>query len=86
MLLLMQIIVVNPGALAAQEAPVSRDQIFAARCAKCHTIEKLAPALSRRSPEARGAFLDRFLSRHYAPDPAERKAIIELLGEATQKK
>jgi mono/diheme cytochrome c family protein len=74
--LLMQITFVRPPAIAAQETPVSRDQVFAARCANCHTIEKLTPALSRRRPEALAAFLERFLTRHYAPDPAERKAMI----------
>jgi hypothetical protein len=86
MLLMMAMSVVAARAVAAEQAAASRDQLFAMRCAKCHTVEKLTPGLSRRSSEARSAFLERFLSRHYAPDPAERKAIIELLNHAAQKK
>jgi hypothetical protein len=60
-------------AFAAQDPTSDRERVFAMRCAKCHTIEKLRPQLSRRAPDARAAFLERFLSRHYAPDAAEAR-------------
>lgn len=51
------------------------EKLFEARCAKCHTVEKLAPDLARRAPAARERYLERFLQRHYAPDAGERKQI-----------
>lgn len=55
-------------------------KLFEERCGKCHAVEKLAPALAKRSAAARGRYLERFLQRHYAPDGAERKRIVAWLG------
>jgi mono/diheme cytochrome c family protein len=55
-------------------------KLFEARCAKCHTVEKLAPNLAQRAPAAREKYLERYLTRHYAPDAAERKRIVAWLS------
>jgi mono/diheme cytochrome c family protein len=55
-------------------------ELFAARCGKCHTVDKLAPDLAKRAPAARERYLERFLQRHYAPDAAERKRIVAWLS------
>lgn len=67
-----------PATLRAQ-APEDA-KLFEARCAKCHTVDKLAPGLAKRAPGAREKYLERFLTRHYAPDAAERKRIVAWLG------
>lgn len=64
-----------PPAQAAEDA-----KLFEARCGKCHTVDKLAPALAKRAAEARAKYLERFLQRHYATDAAERKRVIAWLG------
>lgn len=74
------------GAFASQGGMPDGEHVFAMRCAKCHTPEKLAPQLARRKPDARAAYLERFLTRHYAPDAAERKKLVELLTAAAGKK
>lgn len=66
-----------PATLRAQ-APEDA-KLFEARCAKCHTVDKLAPGLAKREPGAREKYLERFLTRHYAPDAAERKRIVAWL-------
>lgn len=85
-LLMVSVATAAGAAFAAQDQMSERERVFAMRCAKCHTIEKLHPQLSRRAPDARAAFLERFLVRHYAPDAAERKQLVELLTEAAGKK
>jgi mono/diheme cytochrome c family protein len=59
--------------------------LFDQRCASCHTVEKLAPPLAARTPDARVDYLEGFLARHYAPDATERKLIAEWLSAAVQK-
>jgi mono/diheme cytochrome c family protein len=73
-----------PLGLPAQAADRTADGegAFAARCAKCHTVDKLAPSLARRKPDARLAYLERFLARYYAPDATERKMLAAWLSEA----
>ena len=85
-LLIAAMSIATPALLAAQDKPPDRERVYAARCSKCHPAEKLVPRLSRRSPDARRAFLERFLAKHYAPDEAERKQIVEFLSEAADKK
>jgi mono/diheme cytochrome c family protein len=77
-----------PLALPAQATDRTADgeSAFAARCAKCHTVEKLTPSLARRKPDARLAYLERFLARHYAPDATERKMLAAWLSEAAGSK
>lgn len=54
-------------------------EAFKARCAKCHTARSMRAAVAKMPAAERAAQLDRFLAEHYAPDPAERKAIAEYL-------
>lgn len=70
-------------ALAALAQPASAapdgGEAFKARCAKCHTVRSMRAAVARMPASERAANLERFLADHYAPDPAERKAIAEYL-------
>jgi mono/diheme cytochrome c family protein len=54
-------------------------ETFKARCAKCHTARSMRAAVAKTPATERAANLDRFLAEHYAPDPAERKLIVEYL-------
>ena len=67
----------TPATLRAQATDDAK--LFEARCAKCHTVDKLAPGLAQRAPAAREKYLERYLTRHYAPDAAERKRIVAWL-------
>jgi mono/diheme cytochrome c family protein len=66
-----------PATLRAQASEDAN--LFEARCAKCHSVDKLAPGLAQRAPAAREKYLERYLTRHYAPDAAERKRIVAWL-------
>lgn len=66
-----------PATLRAQASEDAK--LFEARCAKCHSVDKLAPGLAQRAPAAREKYLERYLTRHYAPDAAERKRIVAWL-------
>lgn len=67
-----------PATLRAQAPDDAK--LFEARCAKCHSVDKLAPDLAKRAPGTREKYLERFLTRHYAPDAAERKRIVAWLS------
>jgi hypothetical protein len=66
------------GPAAAQDGGAA----FKAKCTSCHTQKKVLDGV-RKKPEAeRLAHLERFLPGHFAPDPAERKAIADYLVQA----
>lgn len=71
------LVATTPATLRAQAPDDAK--LFEARCAKCHTVDKLAPGLAKRAPAALEKYLERFLTRHYAPDAAERKRIVAWL-------
>jgi mono/diheme cytochrome c family protein len=75
----------SPALLYAKGDAGRPEALFEQRCGQCHTIEQLAPSLARRAPKARLAYLERFLARHYAPDPSERREIAALLSEAADR-
>jgi mono/diheme cytochrome c family protein len=66
--------IIPPGATAADG-----EQAFKDRCAKCHTARSMRAVVARKPLADRAAELDRFLVAHYAPDPAERAAIVQYL-------
>jgi mono/diheme cytochrome c family protein len=68
------LVLVAPAAVAADG-----ERAFKDRCAKCHTARSMRAAVARKPPADRAAELDRFLATHYAPDPAERAAIVAYL-------
>lgn len=72
--------------LAPHAATVDADgeRAFKGRCAKCHTARSLRSGLAKRPAQEREPYLVRFLSDHYAPDPAERAAIVAYLLRQTR--
>jgi mono/diheme cytochrome c family protein len=56
------------------------EQAFRSRCTECHTVRALHRTLRKRPAAGRAAYLEGFLPKHYAPDAAERKAIVEYLA------
>jgi cytochrome c551/c552 len=75
------VVVCGQGAARAQDAGA----LFKAKCTACHTQKKVLDGV-RKKPEAdRLAHLEKYLAGHFAPDPAERKAICEHLVQAAAK-
>jgi cytochrome c551/c552 len=71
-------VVCGQGAAWAQDA----EALFKAKCSACHSQKKLLDGV-RKKPEAeRLAHLEKHLTGHFAPDPAERKALCEYLVQA----
>jgi mono/diheme cytochrome c family protein len=62
------------SARAAGEAEAA----YASACAKCHSPRAIA-AWIRKEPDAarRETWLEGYLQKHYAPDAAQRKLVIE---------
>ena len=56
-------------------------KLFRERCAHCHSVRRLTPALRNRLPADREDFLERFLVSHHVPDPVERKALVTYLNK-----
>jgi mono/diheme cytochrome c family protein len=72
---------VSPAA-ATQLAEAAPDgaAAYAQACAECHrTPARFMRRYLEMPPAERSAALDRFLPTHYAPDPAQRAAIIAWL-------
>ncbi|MCS6877181.1 MAG: hypothetical protein N2038_02820 [Geminicoccaceae bacterium] len=64
------------SAVLAQPPTSEGARLAQRRCAACHgesLTERFADARRKRSDEE----LDRFLERHFAPDPRERRAIVD---------
>jgi mono/diheme cytochrome c family protein len=70
----------------AQEPARDGQKLFDLRCGSCHSVKELTRPLLRRRHDARVQYLERFLTRHYAPDAAERKLISAWLATAVEKK
>ena len=69
------------GPAVAQDA----EALFKSKCTGCHTQQKVLTGV-RKVPEAdRRPHLEKFLPGHFAPDAAERMAIVEYLLAAAAK-
>ncbi|MCC7427858.1 MAG: hypothetical protein IT557_13200 [Alphaproteobacteria bacterium] len=73
-------------ALAASAGPAraqpAGEAAYQELCASCHrTPARFMRRYQSMTSEARRAELERFLPRHYAPDEARRRAIIDWLEE-----
>jgi hypothetical protein len=62
------------GQGAADGAP-----LFKAKCTACHTQKKVLDGVRKLPERDRRGQLDSFLTGHYAPDAAQRKAICDHL-------
>lgn len=67
------------SAACSAATPPDGQSAFTQRCSKCHSVQKLAPAIQKQPVSERQAWLQRFLERHYPPPQDERAAIIEYL-------
>jgi hypothetical protein len=74
--LLLSVLLAGPalGQGAADGAP-----LFKVKCTACHTQQKVLDGVRKLPERDRRAQLDRFLTGHYAPDAAQRKAICDHL-------
>lgn len=69
-----------PGSATAQTATISGEAAYAESCAACHrTPARFMRRYTDKPSAQRQAELDKFLTGHYAPDPATRAAIIAWL-------
>lgn len=69
---------------AAQAPP--GEAAYASSCASCHGgPAAIISRLGSLDDPARIAQLDRFLARHYARTPEQRRAIIEYLASGTRR-
>lgn len=69
-----------PTPAAAQTAAISGEAAYAENCAACHrTPTRFMRRHLAKAPEQRQADLEKFLTGHYAPDPAVRAAIVAWL-------
>lgn len=70
-----------PAGAAAQTVSAGETG-YNARCASCHkSVDRLLPGLRKIAEDQRVAHLDRFLARHYAPDPVQRAEIAVWLAQ-----
>jgi hypothetical protein len=64
---------------ALAQGTANGETLFKARCTACHVPKKALDGV-RKMPEAeRPARLEKFLTGHFAPDAAQRKAIADYL-------
>lgn len=69
-----------PESAAAQPAAISGETAYADTCAACHrTPARFMRRYTDKPAAQRQAELEKFLTGHYAPDPAIRAAIIAWL-------
>jgi hypothetical protein len=65
---------------ASQQPAISGEAAYAEACAACHrTPARFMRRHIAKTPAERQADFDKFLTGHYAPDPAARAAIIAWL-------
>jgi mono/diheme cytochrome c family protein len=74
-ILIPSLALIVPAAAAATDGAAA----FKQRCSKCHTARSMRAAVAKKPAAERAANLDRFLADHYAPDAAERAAIVDYL-------
>ena len=68
----------------AQDA-ANGEALFKQKCTTCHTAKKVLTGVRKTSAADRSAHLEKFLPTHFAPDPAQRKAIADyLVAEAAK--
>lgn len=65
------------GLTAAQAA--AAEALVQSRCSVCHSSASLRRFVERCAERRGAAYLDQFLARHHAPEPAVREAIIAYL-------
>lgn len=56
------------------------------RCTKCHTEKVMLDRVAKIPPVERDSRLDLFLTKHFVPKAAERKAIISVLMAGAEKR
>jgi mono/diheme cytochrome c family protein len=68
----------------AQDA-ANGEALFKQKCTTCHTAKKVLTGVRKTAASERAAHLEKFLPTHFAPDPAQRKAIADyLVAEAAK--
>ncbi len=67
----------SPGLTAAQAATAKA--LIQSRCTVCHASDSLRRFVERCAERRGAAYLEQFLTRHHAPEPEVRAAIIAYL-------
>jgi cytochrome c2 len=68
----------------AQDA-ANGEALFKQKFTTCHTAKKVLTGVRKTAAADRSAHLENFLPSHFAPDPAQRKAIADyLVAEAAK--
>jgi mono/diheme cytochrome c family protein len=57
-------------------------QLVKSKCTTCHTEKKALDGVRKVEADQRAAHFDKFFSTHFAPDAAQRGAIVEYLVKA----
>jgi hypothetical protein len=70
-------------ALCVTAGAADADKLFKSKCTTCHTDKKALDAARKVDEDKRAGHFEKFLSTHFAPDPAERAAIVDYLVKAT---
>ena len=68
----------NPDSLTVEQAAAA-EALVQSRCTVCHSSTSLRRFVERCAERRGAAYLDAFLSRHHAPQPEVRSAIITYL-------
>ena len=60
-------------------------QLFKSKCTTCHAAQKAVDGACKVEADKRQAHLEKFLTTHFAPDAAQREAIVTYLVAAAAK-
>jgi cytochrome c5 len=63
-----------PPAVAAEG-----EQLFKSKCTTCHAAQKVIDGVHKVEADKRQAHFQKFLASHFAPDAAQRQAIVDYL-------
>jgi cytochrome c5 len=55
------------------------EQLFKSKCTTCHAAKKAVDGVRKVEADKRQAHFNKFLTSHFAPDAAQRQAIVDYL-------
>jgi len=70
-------------AMIAPAQAADGQQLVNSKCTTCHNEKKAIEGVRKVEAAKRAAYFDKFLSTHFAPDQAQRAAIVDYLIKAT---
>jgi cytochrome c5 len=67
------------AAAAGHAVAADGEQLFKSKCTTCHAANKAIEGVRKVEADKRQAHFDKFLISHFAPDGAQRQAIVGYL-------